>query len=389
MIPVFAARRRADEFAALVEQGSTSGPDARYADLLEVVDTLRDAPPVVARPEFVVDLRARLMTAAETALVPAGTRAAEDVSRLTLPARKTSRDRKIAAAVGGLALVGASASMAVAAQSALPGDALYPVKRALENAHTGVAMGEADKGSTLLSNASSRLDEVGQLSRGGDLKDTLAIADTLNTFSDQSAQASDLLLEDYADHGNQASIDKLRDFTATSLDELTALEPLVPDDARDELLHAAQVVVQIDAAAHQACPSCTGGITQIPSILVPASSGFQAPPAASTSGADRGGKPKHAPKDKNSDPQLPTVDEGSLPPGSILPGSPTSPAPGGSDTDGTTDPLTTLTEGLTGGGTSQPTSNPSDTTLPGLGGVLDGTQGTVDDLSDGLDQIAP
>ena len=72
MTPVFAARRRAEEFAALVDAPSVAGSDdARYDDLLRLVGTLRDTTPVTARPEFVADLRGRLMSAADTALTPA------------------------------------------------------------------------------------------------------------------------------------------------------------------------------------------------------------------------------------------------------------------------------------------------------------------------------
>ena len=112
------------------------------------------------RPEFVADLRSRLMAEAETALVPT------DVSRLQLPARRTGRERRIAAVVGGLAIVGATTSVAVASQSALPGESLYPIKRVIESAHTGLSVGEARKGSTELANASSRLDEVAALTAG-------------------------------------------------------------------------------------------------------------------------------------------------------------------------------------------------------------------------------
>ena len=43
MTPVFAARRRAEEFAALVEDRRPRRRDARYADLLALVAALRDA----------------------------------------------------------------------------------------------------------------------------------------------------------------------------------------------------------------------------------------------------------------------------------------------------------------------------------------------------------
>ncbi len=52
------------------------------------------------------------------------------------------------------------------------------------------------------------------------------------------------------------------------METLAALEDVVPVDARDELLHAARVLTQIDAEAEQACPDCGGdGITSIPKIL--------------------------------------------------------------------------------------------------------------------------
>ena len=67
MTPVFAARRRAEEFAALVETPSTGGSgDPRYDDLLRLVGSLRDTAPVTARPEFVADLRERLLTETST-----------------------------------------------------------------------------------------------------------------------------------------------------------------------------------------------------------------------------------------------------------------------------------------------------------------------------------
>lgn len=368
MTPVFAARRRAEEFATLVEAPSTgAADDARYSQLLELVGAMRAAPAPEARPEFVADLRARLMAEAETALVP------EDTSRLTLPARRPARERRIAAAVGGLALVGATTSMAMAAQSALPGDTLYPVKRAIENVHTGLSVGEAQKGSTLLDNAGGRLDEVAELSRGGDLQDNLVIADTLNDFTDQAAEASDLLLADYAQSGDQDSIDQLRAFTASSLDQLTELEQLVPPEARDELMHAAQVVIAIDTAAQQACPSCDGGVTKIPPMFTTSSASFEVPTGHRAKDG-KGGRHHGSKQHDGSGTDLPSVDAGDLPPGSVLDptqsgGDQSGPQPG----DVTKDPIHSLTDGLTGGGSGQPG-------VPDVGG-------TVDDVTNGVGQL--
>ncbi len=69
--------------------------------------------------------------------------------------------------LGGFAIVAASGSMAMASQAALPGDVLYPVKRAMENAHTNLQSGDAAKAETLIAHAQARLDEAQQLTAEG------------------------------------------------------------------------------------------------------------------------------------------------------------------------------------------------------------------------------
>ena len=158
MASVFA--RRADEFAALVEGTSTSGLE-RHARLLDVVGQLQAETSPAPRPVFVADLRERLMAEAETVLVPLAAResAATD-ARLTLPGRtgrgsdrRTSRDRRIAWGVGSLALLTSAATVAVGSQVALPGDALYPVKRAIEDVSTSLAVGDGETGQRMLAHA--------------------------------------------------------------------------------------------------------------------------------------------------------------------------------------------------------------------------------------------
>jgi hypothetical protein len=311
MSPVFTARRRAEEFQALVEGTSTGrGSDARLDEFLEIVDTLRAEPPVAARPEFVADLREQLLDEARTqARLGKGHEAA---ARLTV-VRSTGtrrRERRLAAAVGGLALVGATAGMSVAAQDAIPGDPLYPLKRAIENAATGVQPDEDAKAKVLLANASGRLDEVDQLSRESD--DAEVISATLQTFSDQASEASELLLSDYAENGQEDSVEELRDFTADSLDELTALETLIPEDARASLIQAAQTLTQIDQEALIACPACGPGIVaEIPDFTSLALKSLLGPV---TEPLHPGEDPKPAKKE-----QGPPNDEQQQPPTTTLP----------------------------------------------------------------------
>lgn len=377
----FASRRRAEEFDALVEGGPTGElHDARDADLLELVVAMRGVPEVSARPEFVADLRERLMAEAETALVP------DDLDRLRLPSRRPKRERRMAALVGGIAIVGATTSVAVASQSALPGDSLYPVKRVLEEAHTSISIGEASKGQTVLSNASDRLDEVEALVQQDDPGNDQRIADTLNAFTDQATSGSDLLLADYNHHGNKSSIVRLHDFASSSLDRLAALEPLVPADARDELLRAADVLATIDTQAGQRCPSCGGtSIDSIPPVLAAGSEPIVVPQVPPVQPRDESDHRRHAPRaDQVENPDLPDVDGDDLGPGSVQdPSSGSSPSASPSDDGdgGGSNPLTDLTDKLTG--RDNPSGSPTRGVVGGLvngvgellGGVLGGLTG--------------
>lgn len=353
------AHRRADEFETLVERSSTgtagAPPDARDADLLALVGALRAVPEAEPRPEFVADLRGRLMAEAEAALAP------PDLAKLRLPARHTRRERRLAAVFGGLAVVGATTSLAVASQSALPGESLYPIKRVIESVQSGLSVGEASKGRAELAAASHRLDEVAALTEDPGPATDEQIAQALSTFNDQAATGADLLLSDYASTGRDSSVADLRDFAATSLDRLEAVESQVPHEARDELLAAAALLAQIDAQAERACPSCGGTpIDGIPESLQ-AGERVVVPPAPLGNGPN-------ADPSASATPDLPDVD-GPVPPGSVLEPS-TAPDV---EPSAATDPLTALRDGLTGVLTGQGSSQPSDpvsTVVQGVGGIL-------------------
>ena len=72
MTPLFPARRSAER-VRLPRRGSPARRrHVRSADLLELVGALRALPEAQARPEFVADLRERLMVAAQSELVAPG-----------------------------------------------------------------------------------------------------------------------------------------------------------------------------------------------------------------------------------------------------------------------------------------------------------------------------
>jgi hypothetical protein len=289
MIRLFPARRRAERFDSLVEgdplvRGGRDDVDRATSELLELVGALRSTPEQHARPEFVADLRERLMLAAATELKAAAGAARErdEVARLTVKPGRTRREHRVGIALGAVAIIGATGSMAVASQGAIPGDPLYPVKRAIESTETGFSVGDDSKGQTILGNASGRLDEVGELT-GRSKPDAALITSTLNTFSDQATQAGDLLMSDYEQTGHRASIQRLQTFTAASMGTLSELEPAVPAAAHDALAHAAEVVLAIDSAADNVCPDCGEPLTELPPQL--ASGPLSAPDEATDTSA--------------------------------------------------------------------------------------------------------
>jgi hypothetical protein len=308
MSPVIATRRRAAEFDAVVEGTSAHGAHGgRYDDLIELVGALRAVPEPEPRPDFVTELRARLVASAEA--MPARDAASDRADRLRLrspdPGRvRNPKERRAAIAVGTLALVGATTTLSVVAQGALPGDVLYPLKRGIENAHAGISIGDDNKGDALLSNASTRLDEVADLARAGGDENADAISDTLDDFTQQATEASDHLLAAYADNGDQSAITDLRSFTATSMRELADLDGKLPASAEDEWELAVTTLVSIDDEARLACPACAG--TDLDGITPDLTTGTDTSPAGTLSGF------AHLPGLT-----LPSLDASGLPPGSV------------------------------------------------------------------------
>ena len=255
----------------MISRPLTEKDAQKFADLLIVVRDLRAIPAPSPRAEFVSDLRERLLTEADTALLPRAARplTAEE-QRLVLPVRSYQRDRRLAAVLGAAALVGATTSVAVAAQTALPGQSLYPVKRAIENTQTGLARDDTARGQALLANARGRLDEVRDLAASGGPGSISSMESTLSLFTEQASEASDAMLAAYDESGDTAVITELRSFTGSSIERLSLLEPTLPDAARDDVVAAGARLVDIDARARQLCPECEGGVASIPTNLLTA-----------------------------------------------------------------------------------------------------------------------
>ena len=196
------AQRRADEFDSLVERhldrrdqrrgrpARRRAPRAgrRAARRPRARSRVRSSSPTCA---------SRLMAEAETALVPT------DVARLQLPARHTTRERRIAGASSAASSspaprpsVAVGCPVGAARRVALPDQAGHRVRPAAASRSARPARAAAE-----LANATSRLDEVDGADPGPRTSATRSGSpSTLGTFTDQATAGADLLLSDYAAH---------------------------------------------------------------------------------------------------------------------------------------------------------------------------------------------
>ncbi len=367
MTPLSPARRHAEAFAIAVDNRA-SKVDSRYADLLSCVDVLREQEILAPRADFVSDLRLRLMDAADTMLLPAG---AELAPVIPLVAPPNSRQRRLSVAAAAFVVIGGSAGVAAAAENALPGDALYPIKRGIEGAQVSLNSSDSGKGQDLLRQASTRLDEIDGLLAGHESADK--INTTLSSFQRSAASGADLLFVAYQRDGDPQNITRLRAVLGSQLAQLDSLAAEAPEDSQQAFEAARALLSDLDQQASVLCGTCgPAGISErytsvasaisLASLLSPTETAARAERDAAAdrrlaAAADQIAKTAappvkpEAPTGTDTEPTLPVDDGGGLP----------LPASG--------DPLGAVVEGLTDGLTEllAPKSSLSET----LGTTLD------------------
>lgn len=285
MSPVSPARRRAEEFASLLDAGALApllnrGRSASaHTEALEVVSALRAVPAPQPSPAYVAELRSNLLAAADTLLVPAAPRLTLAEQVTTAPQRHR---RKLSVAIGTLTVLAGTTGVAMAAQSALPGESLYPIKRILESAQTSLSADDAARADRIMELAQDRLGETQALAGSGSPDSRAQIPSSLEDFIAQATQAADVLLGEYAESGDISMIIELRDFLRDGLAALAGLKGALPADYAADFDAAVNALLSIDENALAACGDC-GGLLDIPAILLsgaPISSGTSTPPTA-------------------------------------------------------------------------------------------------------------
>lgn len=320
-------RRRAEQFArAVAHGGSTSDP--ALEPLLRVVETLRPVSEGGPQPspEFRDALRQRLLAVAAVqpaaGTAPAGARHARVSEAAPVPVRAWRR--RLVAGLAGLAIgTGTLGGAAVAAQNALPGDLMYPLKRSLEDAQVTLAGSDASRGREYLEIASTRLSEAEALLRRSgsqppDQRTVDTLAGTLRDLEEVTRRGSQRLTEAYRESGDAEVLQPLREFTRREGGRVQTLKGQLPPELRERSASLLGLLAGIDRQLAR-LPVTTPSTGGQPGTTAPDGS-IPGHPGAGQQGVPGGNA-------SPTDPSANTPNAGVNP---TITGDPTSPTPGSS-----------------------------------------------------------
>ncbi|MEX1178701.1 MAG: DUF5667 domain-containing protein [Nitriliruptor sp.] len=277
--------------------------------------------------------------------------------------------RRVAVATGvASALIGTS-GVAVAAQDALPGDALYTVKQATESVRVAVAGDLTEQGRLHLALAAERLEEVAGAIERGDVRDE-ALVDTLARMDARSLEGAEALVRVAERSGEDALLDEVAVFTEQQARGIVAVFDELPVTVRphaEDSLATLRTIRSELLAGHEfsgSVASASGGdliAELLRSDPLPA-----APAGPSGSGDDPG--------DTGTGADIGTAGEGSTSPELPLPD-------GGGSTDQDGD-VRTVVPRLPG-----PLDDLGESVDDAVGGVVDGAEELLDDSGDTVDDV--
>ncbi|RKE19718.1 DUF5667 domain-containing protein [Streptomyces sp. TLI_171] len=308
--------RRAKSFAEALEahqsdqrsSGSHRAGSAAMTELLAMADALGAVPAPELAAETRTVQRAQLMAAFEQQWAGGAPTAVLPVQR-GRRARRNRWGRRLA--IGGLVAgvaVGSFAGAAAASTNALPGDALYGMKRGLEGLRLDWADNDSERGALLLQQASTRLDEAQSLLGRTDSPGALSpstvdqVRRALDDMHAEALRGRDLLRAVYRSNGSLAPMRELAGFAGED-QRWTALQSKLPTGLASQ---ADKVDQLFDDISEDVAPlrldrqpgqgnSPTGGTTG--GTGTSGGTGQQAPGSgtAATGGATSGRNPASAP----------------------------------------------------------------------------------------------
>jgi hypothetical protein len=193
--------------------------------LLALAQSLQSLEPQGPKPSFVRNARVRIWNQVRGSL----TRRDRRVSRL--PSFNVTLRRALAGAL--LALLLVFSGLGVASASALPGDALYDLKRGFESVQIALAFSQAQEAGLLARFTQQRVEEIealSQLDRPSDLAQALDdYTQTMDEFLNLTASLGDEWEEDLAD---------VQGVFAHNTEVLQGVQERVPESAQDAIQQA-------------------------------------------------------------------------------------------------------------------------------------------------------
>lgn len=252
------SRRHAERFAQLLDEANggrrhhvRSRVDDRLGPLVALGRQLGSAAPdAEADPDFRTGLRAMLVATAEREGVgasagvdPTGRRTATGATTRSplLPSVTARRARArcailVGIAAGAVALSGISA----ASENAIPGDALYGMKRSTERAQLALSSSDLNRGQLFLDFARTRVVEASAM-RG----DRVAFDTVLDDMDEDTREGIRLLTSTTAQRAEPAGLDAVDAFLD---DQRRAVAALADGASRVERERTRQSLALLDAA---------------------------------------------------------------------------------------------------------------------------------------------
>jgi uncharacterized membrane protein YgcG len=294
--------------------------DPQTRELLAELARMRIAPE--PEPRFRSELRAQLVAIAprliEEEAATDGATSAEQATDTTSAGARHTDDRLARRGIGWRRPLAAAASVLVVlgillgvtvwlSRSALPGDALYGLKRTSERVQLFFASSDTDRAKDYLQFAQRRADEVKSLLHRGQAsaigtrpaaagvssQATKLISQTLNSADSDTRTAMRLLGAQVARKKSAAALDPMKQWAPPQLQRLQGIANSAPAGAvRDRIDHSVGVIKQVwartlalDQTAGCACTGSAGSDTLGPRPCTPCGSRSGTPGGATGSGA--------------------------------------------------------------------------------------------------------
>ncbi|GIJ29341.1 hypothetical protein Vqi01_45030 [Micromonospora qiuiae] len=250
------SRRRAERFAQLLDEANggrrhhvRSRSDDQLTPLVSLSQQLAAGPSAAtADPEFRAGLRAMLLATAAREGIGAAAAPAEKASAgrgPLLPAVTARRARArgailVGIAAGAIALSGISA----ASENAVPGDALYGMKRGTERAQLALTGSEINRGQLFLGFARTRLAEASALR-----SDRTGYSAVLDDMDADTRQGVRLLTGAAAQRADAAPLDAVDGFVGR---QRRALDALLDEAPRADRERTSRSLVLLESVAERA-----------------------------------------------------------------------------------------------------------------------------------------